>query len=63
MADEDSRPETAPFWSFWTIIWLGMGVAIGSIFGTSLDNMPMGIVMGLAIGMILAIAFRSRRKG
>jgi len=39
-------------------LWAIMGVAIGSVFGVALGNIPIGISLGMMGGVIGALFFR-----
>ena len=31
-------------------MYMGMGLCLGIVFGTALDNLPLGIAIGVAVG-------------
>jgi len=40
--------------------WIGIGLALGIVFGAAMDNMGLGIALGLGLGLAIE-ASRSRR--
>jgi hypothetical protein len=42
--------------------WIGVGIAIGVIFGIALHSVGVGILFGVALGAGIA-AFMARREG
>jgi hypothetical protein len=40
--------------------YIGLSIALGAAFGVAFDNIPMGAVVGLLIGVILAAWARYR---
>ena len=42
--------------------WIGVGLALGLVFGVALHNIAVGIGVGLAAGALIGVA-RARREG
>jgi len=42
--------------------WIGIGLALGVVFGVALHNIALGIGIGLAAGALIGVA-RARREG
>lgn len=38
------------------MLWIGVGIAIGSSLGAAMDHFAVGIVMGTGIGTALSLA-------
>ena len=36
---------------------LGIGCSIGTCFGVSMNNMPLGLLLGSGVGLCYAVAF------
>ncbi|ASS67507.1 MULTISPECIES: hypothetical protein [unclassified Paenibacillus] len=57
MAHEPVDPERQePKKNGGALLWIGVGIAIGSSLGAAMDHFAVGIVMGTGIGTALSLA-------
>jgi hypothetical protein len=43
------------------ILWLVVGVGIGAMIAEAIGNLPAGVALGAAVGLMVAAAFAKRR--
>ena len=43
-------------------MYMTIGLGLGIVFGTALDNLPLGIAIGVAVGAGIDSSYSSKRK-
>ena len=60
MKQNSSKGEKSHKTAYYAGSGLAIGAAIGMIFGLMLDNLPMGLIFGAAVGLVMEAAIDAR---
>ena len=56
--DQGQKPKAGPH----PVTWVGAGLAVGAGVGVAMDNIALGVGLGLFVGALISLIYSARNK-